>query len=125
MIAIDSQSVRTPSVSYLLSPIHLPGVAPRVGWGLGQVERGSPRPSAWGDSRRSTPEAIVTNCFIPVNLCAMVREFSAGGVVLRRLSGSWWIAAIEPEKEDSEPSTKASLTPRRRLPRKTILALPK
>jgi len=55
----------------------------------------------------------------------MVREFSAGGVVIRRLSGSWWIAAIEPEKEDSEPSPKVSSTGRRRLPRKTILALPK
>lgn len=26
----------------------------------------------------------------------MVREFSAGGVVLRRMQGKWWIAAIEP-----------------------------
>ncbi|HEU5452410.1 MAG TPA: NUDIX domain-containing protein [Terriglobales bacterium] len=26
----------------------------------------------------------------------MVREFSAGGVVLRRMQGQWWIAAIEP-----------------------------
>jgi 8-oxo-dGTP pyrophosphatase MutT (NUDIX family) len=26
----------------------------------------------------------------------MVREFSAGGVVLRRMRGRWWIAAIEP-----------------------------
>lgn len=28
----------------------------------------------------------------------MVREFSAGGVVLRRMRGRWWIAAIEPHK---------------------------
>ena len=55
----------------------------------------------------------------------MVREFSAGGVVIRRLSGSWWIAAIEPEKEGSETPTSPSPTGRRRLPRKTILALPK
>jgi 8-oxo-dGTP pyrophosphatase MutT (NUDIX family) len=27
----------------------------------------------------------------------MVREFSAGGVVLRRMRGRWWIAAIEPQ----------------------------
>jgi 8-oxo-dGTP pyrophosphatase MutT (NUDIX family) len=53
----------------------------------------------------------------------MVREFSAGGVVIRRLSGSWWIAAIEPQRDADTPV----LTPsgRKRLPRKTILALPK
>lgn len=28
----------------------------------------------------------------------MIREFSAGGVVLRRMRGRWWIAAIEPHK---------------------------
>ncbi len=55
----------------------------------------------------------------------MVREFSAGGVVIRRLSGSWWIAAIEPKKDDSEPSPAAPPTGRKRLPRKTVLALPK
>ena len=27
----------------------------------------------------------------------MVREFSAGGVVVRRMQGRWWVAAIEPE----------------------------
>ncbi len=27
----------------------------------------------------------------------MVREFSAGGVVLRRMQGRWWLAAIEPQ----------------------------
>jgi 8-oxo-dGTP pyrophosphatase MutT (NUDIX family) len=55
----------------------------------------------------------------------MVREFSAGGVVIRRLSGSWWIAAIEPQKEGSDTSTTAKQSARKRLPRKTILALPK
>ncbi|MGH9524661.1 MAG: NUDIX hydrolase [Terriglobales bacterium] len=29
-------------------------------------------------------------------LQSMVREFSSGGVVLRRMRGRWWIAAIEP-----------------------------
>jgi len=54
----------------------------------------------------------------------MVREFSAGGVVLRRMSGEWHIAAIEPQKEGSG---KASPGPgsRRAKPRKVILALPK
>jgi 8-oxo-dGTP pyrophosphatase MutT (NUDIX family) len=50
----------------------------------------------------------------------MVREFSAGGVVLRRLSGEWQIAAIEPQKEGSEPARGA-----RRTSRKVVLALPK
>lgn len=47
----------------------------------------------------------------------MVREFSAGGVVLRRMSGEWQIAVIEPEKEDSKSA-------RNGAPRQ-ILALPK
>jgi 8-oxo-dGTP pyrophosphatase MutT (NUDIX family) len=50
----------------------------------------------------------------------MVREFSAGGVVLRRMSGEWQIAAIEPQKEGSEPAAG-----RRRPVRKVVLALPK
>lgn len=50
----------------------------------------------------------------------MVREFSAGGVVLRRISGEWQVAAIEPQKEGSEPARGA-----RRVARKVVLALPK
>jgi 8-oxo-dGTP pyrophosphatase MutT (NUDIX family) len=46
----------------------------------------------------------------------MKREFSAGGVVLRRLRGGWYVAVIEPRRE-----TKTE--PRRRL--KPVLALPK
>jgi 8-oxo-dGTP pyrophosphatase MutT (NUDIX family) len=54
----------------------------------------------------------------------MVREFSAGGVVLRRMSGAWSIAVIEPAKDESEPQK--TLTPgRRKVARKTVLALPK
>lgn len=30
----------------------------------------------------------------------MVREFSAGGVVVRRRAGSWWIAVIEPHRRE-------------------------
>ena len=56
----------------------------------------------------------------------MVREFSAGGVVVRRMSGRWWIAAIEPEKGVSEPSAARARSNRRRtVPRKTVFALPK
>lgn len=40
----------------------------------------------------------------------MVREFSAGGVVVRRMRGRWWMAAIEPQLHD---------------PAKSLLALPK
>jgi 8-oxo-dGTP pyrophosphatase MutT (NUDIX family) len=50
----------------------------------------------------------------------MVREFSAGGVVLRRMSGEWQVAAIEPQKEGSEPARGV-----RRATRKVVLALPK
>ena len=53
----------------------------------------------------------------------MVREFSAGGVVLRRMSDGWHIAAIEPQKEGTEkPAARGS---RPAMPRKVILALPK
>jgi len=56
----------------------------------------------------------------------MVREFSAGGVVIRRMSGSWWIAAIEPEKEGSELSPGATPSGgRRKASRNAVLALPK
>jgi 8-oxo-dGTP pyrophosphatase MutT (NUDIX family) len=44
----------------------------------------------------------------------MVREFSAGGVVLRRMQGRWWLAAIEPAG-DRKPAK----------PQAQVLALPK
>ena len=50
----------------------------------------------------------------------MVREFSAGGVVVRYRTGSWWIAVIEPHhREDSLPQ------PRQKRPQKVTLCLPK
>lgn len=42
----------------------------------------------------------------------MPREFSAGGVVVRRMQGKWWIAAIEPQSRSGED-------------RAAVLALPK
>jgi 8-oxo-dGTP pyrophosphatase MutT (NUDIX family) len=45
----------------------------------------------------------------------MVREFSAGGVVLRYMRDRWWIAAIEPQRSEAE-KTKST---------KPVLALPK
>jgi len=49
----------------------------------------------------------------------MVREISAGGVVIRQKDGVWWVAVIEPEsppaRTDSSKGGKS----------KTVLALPK
>jgi 8-oxo-dGTP pyrophosphatase MutT (NUDIX family) len=61
----------------------------------------------------------MTNSRIPVNLGAMVREISAGGVVVRRAGESWEMAVIEPHTEVS------SLRPARKTSRKVVLALPK
>src|SRR3954447_10181126 len=47
----------------------------------------------------------------------MIREFSAGGVVVRRMKHRWWIAAIEPQGRRS-PASKPSN-------RESALALPK
>ena len=46
-----------------------------------------------------------------------MREISAGGVVLRKISGAWHVALIEPQKDDSPPP---------KTTRKTaVLCLPK
>lgn len=37
----------------------------------------------------------------------MVREVSAGGVVVRRMRGRWWMAAIEPQLHDAGNSVLA------------------
>ena len=49
----------------------------------------------------------------------MAREISAGGVVLRQISGVWHVALIEPQKESSEPATAPAKTGR------AVLTLPK
>jgi len=49
----------------------------------------------------------------------MPREISAGGVVLRQISGVWHVALIEPQKE----IPKRTKTPRRRS--RAVFALPK
>jgi 8-oxo-dGTP pyrophosphatase MutT (NUDIX family) len=61
----------------------------------------------------------MTNSRIPVNLGAMVREISAGGVVVRRSGEGWEMAVIEPQTEAS------SVRPARKTSRKLVLALPK
>lgn len=50
----------------------------------------------------------------------MVREVSAGGVVLRQLEGVWNIAAIEPQREPADGGSGA----KKKSP-STLLALPK
>src|SRR3954463_6297600 len=44
----------------------------------------------------------------------MAREFSAGGGVIRRMQGRWWMAAIEPQGKRKPGATEPS-----------VLALPK
>src|SRR6266436_10406690 len=61
----------------------------------------------------------MTNSRIPVNLGAMVREISAGGVVVRRSGEGWEMAVIEPQVEAS------SARSARKTLRKVVLALPK
>lgn len=46
----------------------------------------------------------------------MVREISSGGVVIRRISGVWMMAAIEPQREEDKQPSRT---------RRTVLALPK
>jgi 8-oxo-dGTP pyrophosphatase MutT (NUDIX family) len=58
---------------------------------------------------------------IPDILSAMAREISAGGVVLRQISGVWHVALIEPQKENSTPAPTPAKTPRKR---RAVLALP-
>ena len=61
----------------------------------------------------------------------MVREISAGGVVVRNKDGAWWMAAIEPPGEPGrdvilEPGTELKVDAKTRQPKKkVVLALPK
>jgi 8-oxo-dGTP diphosphatase len=50
----------------------------------------------------------------------MLREFSAGGVVLSWQQGKWWVAVIEPQRE-----TPADKKPHSRRQPSPVLALPK
>jgi len=51
----------------------------------------------------------------------MVREISAGGVVIRRREGSWWMAAIELPEDSARARGRTS----RGVKSKPVLALPK
>jgi 8-oxo-dGTP pyrophosphatase MutT (NUDIX family) len=52
----------------------------------------------------------------------MIREVSAGGVVVRRTPEGWRMAVIEPQKE---PTATSPATSRRKRSQKMLLALPK
>src|SRR5579864_1450311 len=62
----------------------------------------------------------MTNCCNPAKLSAMVREISAGGVVLRRMENAWYMAVIEPQKEAAFPILRT-----RSKSQKVLFALPK
>jgi 8-oxo-dGTP pyrophosphatase MutT (NUDIX family) len=55
----------------------------------------------------------------------MPREISAGGVVLRNISGIWQVALIEPPQEDEDDSPEKDDTNKPRKRTRSILALPK
>ena len=55
----------------------------------------------------------------------MVREFSAGGVVLRKMRGRWFLAVIEPHMERPKKPVKNSSRTRKKSGPPVIRALPK
>ena len=58
----------------------------------------------------------------PGKLAVMVREISAGGVVVRQRDGEWWLAAIELPAGPELPAASPKLSSKRVKP---VLALPK
>src|ERR1700727_2774556 len=72
---------------------------------------------------KGSASEVVTNPRVSAKLQAMVREISAGGVVIRRRNGAWWRGANEPPGEaDRTPTDQKTVT--RRKP-KAFLARPK
>jgi 8-oxo-dGTP pyrophosphatase MutT (NUDIX family) len=68
------------------------------------------------------PPPAVTNSCVSVRLGDMIREISAGGVVVRHMPEGWQMAAIEPQKESARP---LSANARQKTSQKMLLALPK
>jgi 8-oxo-dGTP pyrophosphatase MutT (NUDIX family) len=61
---------------------------------------------------------------VSANVNAMAREISAGGVVLREISGVWHVALIEPQKaEPHDEIPKPAKMPRKRS--RAVFTLPK
>jgi ADP-ribose pyrophosphatase YjhB (NUDIX family) len=54
----------------------------------------------------------------------MVREISAGGVVLRKIRGRWFVAVIEPHMKRPKPLAKSSNSKRKKVST-AVKALPK
>jgi 8-oxo-dGTP pyrophosphatase MutT (NUDIX family) len=75
----------------------------------------------------------MTNSCNPAKLPVMVREISAGGVVIRLREGVWWLAAIEPPGDAGRAAAGRSKQAARRpgtvvaksVVAKSVLALPK
>jgi len=59
----------------------------------------------------------MTNSLVPVNFEAVLREISAGGVVLHKAETGWSIAVIEPQKETAEPARNRKSAPKLALPK--------
>ena len=66
--------------------------------------------------------AQVTNSSASGNFRNMLREISAGGVVIRKRNGTWWMAVIEPAGNPSGTTGQSRPTAKRL---RTVLALPK
>jgi 8-oxo-dGTP pyrophosphatase MutT (NUDIX family) len=64
----------------------------------------------------------MTNSCIFGTLTNMIREISAGGVVVRKTSEGWQMAVIEPQKD---PGATSIASNRQKTPQKMLLALPK
>jgi 8-oxo-dGTP pyrophosphatase MutT (NUDIX family) len=64
----------------------------------------------------------VTNSCVSDNLGRMIREVSAGGVVVKHTSEGWQMAAIEPRKDSI---AKAATAVQKETSQKMLLALPK
>ena len=61
----------------------------------------------------------MTNSLVPVKFETMLREISAGGVVLQRAGQGWSVAVIEPQKDATETANRRKPSP------KPVFALPK
>jgi 8-oxo-dGTP pyrophosphatase MutT (NUDIX family) len=64
----------------------------------------------------------VTKSCVSDSLGHMIREISAGGVVVRRGPDGWQLAVIEPQKE---PAETAPVAGKKKTSQKMLLALPK
>ncbi len=86
----------------------------------GDIQR-SVTAAASPDQSRAKPCAV-TNYSDPDSLERMIREISAGGVVVRPAENGWELAVIEPQKAAPNAAPAAS---KRKSSQKMVLALPK